>query len=107
MLIQTLIGCSLKGKQDETDKDPDYTLNSQDSSDDDEKSLFFPLPVAKKATTKKKATVAKSTPPSSVTCANTYFPVINVYMCEQPRSDVKFSSNQVTAAETLKKFQMP
>ena len=62
--------CSQKGKPDEAEKDPDYVLNSQNSSDDDDKSLTLPPPVAKKATKKKKATVAKSTPPSSFTCAN-------------------------------------
>ena len=61
-------------------KDPDYVLNSHtSSSDDDEKLLTLPPHVAKKVTV-----VAKSTPPSSVTCANTYFRVIlNVCMCEQ------------------------
>ena len=34
--------CSQKGKPDEADKDPDYVLNSQNSSEDDDKSL--PLP---------------------------------------------------------------
>ena len=60
----------------------------------------MPLPpVAKKATKKKKATVAKSTPPSSVACANTYFRVINVYMCEQHRSDVLMLGQPPTMAK--------
>ena len=45
--------CSQKGKPDEADKDPDYVLNSQNSSDDDDKSLPLPSPVVKKATKKK------------------------------------------------------
>ena len=98
--------CSQKGKPDEAEKDPDYVLNSQNSSDDDDKSLTLPPPVAKKATKKKKATVAKSTPPSSVTCANTYFRVINVYMCEQHRSDVLMLGQPPTMAELdVRKFR--
>ena len=80
---------SQKEKPDKADKDCDYVLNLHTSSDDDDKSWPLPPLVAKKATKKKTATVAKSTPSSSVTCANTYFGVINVCMCDQKhRSDV-------------------
>jgi hypothetical protein len=91
--------CSQKGKPDEADKDPDFVLKSQNSSDDDDKSLPVPPPVVKKATKNKKATVEKSTPPSSVTCANTYFRVINVYMCEQHTCDVLMLGQSPTMAE--------
>ena len=43
-------------------------------------------PPVKKA--KKNKAQAKSTPPDAVTCINTYFRVINVYMCNKHRSDV-------------------
>ena len=66
----------------QADEDSDYLLHSHTSSDDDDKSLPLPPPVAKQGTNKKKAIVAKSTPPSSVTCANTYFRVINLHISD-------------------------
>lgn len=54
-------------------------------------------PPVKKA--KKNKAQAKSTPPDAVTCINTYFRVINVYMCNKHRSDVLRLGQPPTLAE--------
>ena len=61
-------------------------------------SFPLPSPVAKKATKKKNAVLTKTIPHSSFTCDNAYFRVINVYMCEQHRSDVLMLGQPPTRA---------
>jgi hypothetical protein len=71
-------------EKDEFEKDEFGTSGAAVSTT----AAVVPVSVQDKTQTKKKGKHAKSTAPASVTMANTYFRIINVYMDERHRPDV-------------------